>query len=110
MTYELLLETFSMKKLNSPLYRNCSANLSTAPPEPTRAGMPDPPLPAAHHGPPQTTRSPETETMPNAESTPCQSEAPHGRCDLGPSTSAAAASSGGATIVKKSCNPQPLQS
>jgi len=26
MTYELLLENFSMEKLNSLLYRNCSVN------------------------------------------------------------------------------------
>jgi len=36
MTYELLLEIFSMKKLNSLLYRNCSVNFFTVPPELTR--------------------------------------------------------------------------
>ena len=39
MTYELLLEIFSMKKLNSLLYRNCSVNFFTVPPELTRVGM-----------------------------------------------------------------------
>jgi len=39
MTYELLLEIFSMKKLNSSLYRNCSVNFFTVPPELTRVGM-----------------------------------------------------------------------
>jgi len=33
MTYELLLEIFSMKKLNSLLYRNYSVNFFTVPPE-----------------------------------------------------------------------------
>jgi len=47
MTYELLLEIFSMEKLNSSLYRNCSVNLFTEllhftlPPELTRVGMLD---------------------------------------------------------------------
>ena len=35
-TYKLLLEIFSMKKLNSLLYRNCSVNFFTVPPELTR--------------------------------------------------------------------------
>jgi len=39
MTYELLLEIFSMKKLNSLLYRNCSVNFFTVPPEVTRVGL-----------------------------------------------------------------------
>jgi len=39
MTYELLLEIFSMKKLNSLLYRNCSVNFFTVPPELTRVGL-----------------------------------------------------------------------
>jgi len=44
MTYELLLEIFSMEKLNILLYRNCSVNFFTKllhftlPPEPTWAG------------------------------------------------------------------------
>ena len=41
MTYELLLEIFSMKKLNSLLYRNCSVNCFAVPPELTRVGMLD---------------------------------------------------------------------
>jgi len=41
MTYELLLKIFSMKKLNSLLYRNCSVNFFTVPPELTRVGMLD---------------------------------------------------------------------
>jgi len=41
MTYELLLEIFSMKKLNTLLYRNCSVNFFTVPPELTRVGMLD---------------------------------------------------------------------
>jgi len=41
MTYELLLEIFSMKKLNSLLYCICSVNFSTVPPEVTRVGMLD---------------------------------------------------------------------
>jgi len=41
MTYEVLLEIFSMKKLNSLLYRNCSANFFTVPPELTRVSMLD---------------------------------------------------------------------
>ena len=41
MTYELLLEIVSMKKLNSLLYRNCSVNFFTVPPELTRVGMLD---------------------------------------------------------------------
>jgi len=41
MTYELLLETFSMEKLNSLLYRNCSVNSFTVLPELTRVGMLD---------------------------------------------------------------------
>ena len=39
--YELLLEIFSMEKLNSLLYRNCSVNFFTVPPELTRVGMLD---------------------------------------------------------------------
>ena len=47
MTYELLLEIFSMEKLNSLLYRNCSVNFFTELlyftllPELTRVGMLD---------------------------------------------------------------------
>jgi len=41
MTYELLLEIFSMKKLNSSLYRNCSVHFVTVPPELTRVSMLD---------------------------------------------------------------------
>jgi len=41
MTYELLLEIFSMKKLNSLLYCNCNVNFFTVPPELTRLGMLD---------------------------------------------------------------------
>jgi len=41
MTYELLLEIFSMKKLNSLLYCNCSVNFFTVPPKLTRVGMLD---------------------------------------------------------------------
>jgi len=47
MTYELLLEIFSMKKLNSLWYRNCSVNFFTEllhftlPPELTRVAMLD---------------------------------------------------------------------
>jgi len=47
MTYELLLEIFSMEKLNSLLYRNCSVNFCTeflhftVPPELTGVGMLD---------------------------------------------------------------------
>jgi len=47
MTYELLLEIFSMEKLNSLLHRNCSVNFFTelvhftVPPELTRVGMLD---------------------------------------------------------------------
>ena len=40
-TYELLLEIFSMKNLNSLLYRNCSVNFFTVPPELTRVGLLD---------------------------------------------------------------------
>ena len=45
MTYELLLEIFSMEKLNSLLHRNCSVNFCTeflhftVPPELIRVGM-----------------------------------------------------------------------
>jgi len=47
MTYELLLEIFSMEKLNSSLYRNCSVNFFTeflhftVPPELTIVSMLD---------------------------------------------------------------------
>jgi len=41
MTYELLLGIFGMEKLNSLLYRNCSVNFFTVPPEITRLGMLD---------------------------------------------------------------------
>jgi len=41
MTYELLLEIFSMEKLNSLLYRNSGVNLFTVQPELTRVGMLD---------------------------------------------------------------------
>jgi len=41
MTYELLLEIFSMKKLNSLLYHNCSVNFFIVPPELTRVGLLD---------------------------------------------------------------------
>ena len=41
MTYELLLEIFGMKKLNSLLYRNCSVNFFTVPPELARVGLLD---------------------------------------------------------------------
>ena len=41
MTYKLLLENFSMEKLNSLLYCNCSVNFFTVQPELTRVGMLD---------------------------------------------------------------------
>jgi len=41
MTYELLLETFSMEKLNSLLYCNCSVNSFTVLPELTKVSMLD---------------------------------------------------------------------
>jgi len=41
MTYELLLEILSIKKVNSLLYHNCSVNFFTVPPELTRVGLLD---------------------------------------------------------------------
>ena len=75
MTYELLLEIFSMIKLNSLLYRNRGVNFFTVPPELTRVGMLT--FSAARYGLLQTTWSPETEITLNAESMFCQSEVPN---------------------------------
>jgi len=86
MTYELLLEIFSMEKLNSLLYRNWSINFFTellhftVPPELTELACQT--FSAARYGLLQTTWSSETETTLNAEKMFCQSEVPNGRCDL----------------------------
>ena len=102
MTYELLLETFSMEKLNSLLYRNCSVNSFTVLPELTRVGMLDifrcTLQSVANHV------IVETETTLNAESMFCQSEVPNGHCNLCSLNSVVAVFSGGVALVLKFCN------
>jgi len=109
MTYELLLDIFSMKKLISLLYRNCSANFFTVPPELTRVGMLDffrcTLRSVANHV------IAWDKTTLNAEGMFCQSEVPNGRCDLCSLNSVVAVFSGGVTIVKNFvifnfCNPE----
>ena len=105
MTYELLLEIFSMKNLNSLLCRNWSVNFFTVPPELTRVGMLDffrcTLRSVANH-----VIAWDRSHAKRGEYVLSVREVPNGRCDLCSLNSVVAVFSGGVTNVKNFCNLQ----